>query len=516
MKKKRISMDKIRQILKLHTELDLGVRKIADALFISKTAVSNYISEFNACNISYSDTVKLTDSQLYELLCGEKKKSKRYRSLEENFCHFAKELKRRGVTLKLLWEGYIENNPGGYSYAQAAWYYRVWRQTSRVTMHMEHKAGDKTFVDFTGAKFDIVDPKTGEVSQAEIFTSILGASQLSYVEATESQKKECWIRANENAFLKFGGVTAAIMPDQLRSAVKKPCKYEPDINPEYEDFANHYGTVIFPARQAKPRDKALVEILVKLTYQRILAPLRDETFFSISDLNERIFSLTDKHNRTPMQKLKVSRYELFLETEKDKLLPLPSKRYEFKSFAFPTVGVNYHIYLSEDGHYYSVPYRLSGKKVKVIYSYSTVEIYRDNRRIASYTRNRTRGGYTTRKDHMPSAHRYYAEWNPERITSWAAKVGPNVKKLTSNVLGAKKYPEQAYRTCIGIINLARKYGNRRVDRACSRALSFKLYNYRAVKNILDKGLDKVDEEKVYEQKLPLHQNIRGADYYKLT
>ncbi len=509
-------MDKIREILRMHVELGLGVRKIADALSISKTAVGDYISGFNACGISYTDTVKLTDSELYELLCGQKKKSGRYRDLEDSFPYFAKELKRKGVTLKLLWEEYIEKTPGGYRYAQAAWHYRVWRQASSVTMHMEHKAGDRAYVDFAGEKFKIVDPKTGEMIQVEIFTSILGASQLAYVEATRSQRKEDWIAANENAFRKFGGVTAAIMPDQLRSAVKKPCKYEPDINPEYDDFAKHYGTVIFPARQGKPRDKSLVENLVKLTYQRILAPMRDEVFTSMHDLNKRIFSLTEKHNSTPFQKLKISRYELFLETEKDKLLPLPAKRYEFKSFAFPTVGINYHIYLSQDIHYYSVPYRLSGKKVKVIYSSSSVEIYYDGRRIASHIRNRKRGGYTTKKDHMPSSHRYYAEWSPDRILRWADKVGPNVKKLVSTVLSGKQYPEQAYRTCIGIINLARKYGEKRVDRACYRAASFKLYNYKAVKNILDKGLDKVDEEKVYEQRLPLHGNIRGAEYYKLT
>ena len=500
----------------MHKELGLGVRKIADALSVSKTAVSDYISGFKACDISYADTVKLTDSELYELLCGQKKKSKRYRDLEENFPYFAKELKRKGVILKLLWEEYIEKNPGGYSYSQTAWHYRVWRQASRVTMHMEHKAGDKTYVDFAGEKFRIVDPKTGEVKEVEMFTSILGASQLAYVEALPSQRKEDWIRANENAFRKFGGVTAAIMPDQLRSAVKKPCKYEPDINPEYDDFAKHYGTVIFPARQAKPRDKALVEGLVKLAYQRILAPIRDEIFYSISDLNKRVFSLTDKHNNTPFQKLKVSRCELFLETEKDALLPLPSRRYEFKRFAFPTVGINYHIYISEDIHYYSVPYRLSGKKVKVIYSATSVEIYYDGRRIASHIRDRKRGGYTTKKDHMPPAHRYYAEWSPDRIIRWAARVGPSVKKLVSTVLSGKQYPEQAYRTCIGIINLARKYGEKRVDGACYRAASFKLHNYRAVKNILDKGLDKVEEEKVYEQRLPLHDNIRGAQYYKLT
>jgi len=336
------------------------------------------------------------------------------------------------------------------------------------------------------------------------------------VEATESQKKEDWIRANENAFLKFGGVTAAIVPDNLGSGVTKANKYEPDINPEYEDFARHYGTVILPARSGKPRDKSLAENLVKIVYQRVFAPLRNKTFYYISDLNEEIFSLTDKHNSIPFQKIKVSRMELFLEIEKDKLAPLPLTRYEFKKFAYVKVQPSYHIYLSEDIHYYSVPFRFIGKKVKVIYSISAVEIYHDNRRIASHRRDRRQGGYTTLKDHMPSAHKYYAEWNPGRITGWAAKVGPNVGNIVSKILASKKYPEQAYRVCIGIINLAKKYGSVRTDKACKRAFSYKLYKYRAVKNILDKGLDSIEEEKVLEQKLPLHENIRGSGYYKLT
>jgi len=515
MKKKRISMDKIREILRLH-EMDLGVRKIADALSISKTAVSDYVSEFKACRINYHEATKLTDSQLYELLCSKKRKSKRYICLEESFPYFAKELKRKGVTLKLLWEEYIQKYPNGYSYAQTAWHYRVWRQASRVTMHIEHKAGDKTFADFTGETVNIVNRKTGEIKEAEIFASILGASQLAYVEAVQSQKKEHWIKANENAFLKFGGVTAAIVPDQFRSAVSKPCKYEPEINPEYEDFARHYGTVIFPARQRKPLDKALVEGLVKLIYQRILAPLRDEIFYSIEELNEKIFILTDKHNRAPFVKLKISRYDLFLEIEKEALLPLPATRYEIKGFTYPTVGPNYHVYLSEDFHYYSVPYKTGRKKVKLIYSATTVEIYFNNRRIAIHRRDRTRGGYTTDKNHMPSAHRYYAEWNPARISSWAARVGPNVKKHIEFVLASKKYPEQAFRSSIGIINLARKYGEKRVDKACCRALTFKLYNYKAVKNILEKGLDSVEEEGVYQTALPIHENIRGSQYYNLN
>jgi transposase len=274
--------------------------------------------------------------------------------------------------------------------------------------------------------------------------------------------------------------------------------------------------VIFPARQGKARDKALVEGMVKLVYQRIFAPIRDEVFTSIADLNKKIFELTDKHNRTPFQKLKISRYELFEEIEKDKLLPLPVKRYEFKGFAFPTVGINYHIYLSEDVHYYSVPHTFKGKKVKVIYSSTSVEVYYDGKRIASHVRDRKRGGYTTKKDHMPSSHRFYAEWSPESILRWAAKVGPNVRELASIILSGRQYPEQAYRSCIGIIGLARKYGNKRVDMACRRAVSFELYRYKAVRNILVKGLDKVDEEKECEKRLPLHANIRGEEYYKLT
>jgi len=516
MKKKRVSMDKIREILRLYGELNLSCRKIAVALGISKTAVSGYISEFRGCRLSYQDIGKLTDSQLYELLSGKKTKSEKYKILESYFCYFAKELKRRGVTLKLLWKEYIEKNPYGYSYVRTTWHYRVWRQASEATMHMEHKAADKMFVDFAGEKFNIVDRKTGEIKKVEAFIAILGASQLAYVEATESQKKEDWIRANENAFLKFGGVTAAIVPDNLGSGVTKANKYEPDINPEYEDFARHYGTVILPARSGKPRDKSLAENLVKIVYQRVFAPLRNKTFYYISDLNEEIFSLTDKHNSIPFQKIKVSRMELFLEIEKDKLAPLPLTRYEFKKFAYVKVQPSYHIYLSEDIHYYSVPFRFIGKKVKVIYSISAVEIYHDNRRIASHRRDRRQGGYTTLKDHMPSAHKYYAEWNPGRITGWAAKVGPNVGNIVSKILASKKYPEQAYRVCIGIINLAKKYGSVRTDKACKRAFSYKLYKYRAVKNILDKGLDSIEEEKVLEQKLPLHENIRGSGYYKLT
>jgi len=516
MRKKRISMDRIREIIRLNQELNLGCRKIAQALSISKSAVNLYIAEFRACGLSYQDISNLTDSKLSELFSNRKRGCQKYKKLEGRFPYFARELKRKGVTLKRLWEEYIADNPGDYSYPRLTWHYRVWRQADKATMHMEHKAADKMFVDFSGETLFIVDRKTGEKIQVEVFIAILGASQRSYVEAVESQKKECWIAANENAFHEFGGVTAAIVPDNLKSAVTKPDKYEPDINPEYDDFAKHYGTVIFPARSGKYKDKALAENLVKIVYQRVFAPLRNHIFYSIGELNEAIAELNKKHINTPFQRLNTTRMELFLEVEKDELKPLPSTRYEFKSFAFPTVAFNYHVYLSEDKHYYSVPYRYRGKKVKVAYTSSDVSVIYDNRRIALHRRDRRQGGYTTKKEHMHPSHKYYSQWNPKRIISWAAKIGPDVKAVVVKVLSSREYPEQAYRTCVGIISLAKKYGNIRVNNACKRALSFKLYKYKAVKNILDKGLDSVEEEKVLEQQLPLHKNIRGSGYYKLT
>lgn len=259
--------------------------------------------------------------------------------------------------------------------------------------------------------------------------------------------------------------------------------------------------------------KALVENAIGISYKRIFAPLRNRTFYCLKELNAAIWQLLEKHNNTPFQRMNTTRYELFLEVEKDKLKPLPLTRYEFKKFSILKVAFNYHVYLSEDAHYYSVPYRFAAKKVKLAYSNSIVEIYHDNIRIAFHVRDRRPGGYTTNRDHMPVHHKYYLDWSPQRIGSWAAKVGPNVKDLTSSILDEQKYPEQGYRICLGIINLAKKYGNLRVNNACFKAIGYRLYSYKAVKNMLDEGLESTDEEKVSQQMLPIHENIRGAIYY---
>jgi len=513
MKRKRISMEKLREILRLQEVSNLSCREIVATLNISKTVVGQYIGEFKKAKLCYLNIQNLSDSELLERLGKKKRQSERYRTLELYFKYFVVELKKTGVTLYLLWQEYIAKHPDGYNHSQFCYHFQVWREVDKATMHLEHKAGDKCFADFAAEKLSIVDIKTGEIRQVEVFIAILAASQKTYVEAMESQESHNFIKANENAFAKFGGVTQAIVPDNLKSAVTKPGRYEPDINFQYLAFAAHYKTVILPARSGKSKDKALVESMVRIVYQRIFAPLRNCIFYSLEELNIAIFELTDKHNATPFQRLGLSRDDLFLEIEASALKPLPAQRYEFKKYAYLKVAFNYHIYLSEDIHYYSVPYRYISKKVKVTYTENSVEIFYNNIRIAYHKRDRKKGGYTTTDSHMPANHRYYASWSPERITNWADKVGPEVKKVIIEILAAKKHPEQAYRVCLGVINLEKKYGTTRVNDACARALNYGLYSYKSVKNILDKGLDRVKEESYQEMVLPIHENIRGKDYY---
>ena len=331
--------------------------------------------------------------------------------LMEKFPQFSKELKKAGVTLKILWQEYKEKETAGYNYSQFCHYYHIWSKSSSdtATMHMEHKAGDKMFVDYTGKKMKITDKITGEIKEVEIFVAILGACGLTYVEASESQKKAEWIASNERAVYYMDGVPQAIVPDCLKSGVSNGNKYEPDINPEYLDFANHYGTVIIPARPSSPRDKSLVENAVNLVYMRIFAPLRDKIFYSISEINEAIWEKLEDHNNCPMQKLKTSRRELFNEIEKAALQRLPGEKYELKKILSQTIQCNYHIELREDNHYYSVSYKHIGKKVDIRYSETNVEIFYNNNRIALHKRDKTPGKYTTLTEHMHPDHKFCRE-----------------------------------------------------------------------------------------------------------
>jgi len=515
MGKKRVSMNKVREIIRLHEEMGLSCRKIARALRISHPVVSQYITDLKASGLRYQDIKDMSDTALLELLETRKREvQERYKKLSAMFPYFAQELKKTGVHRHLLWEEYRKECPDGYSYSQFCYHLQVWLSATEVTMHLEHKVGDKAFIDFAGKKLSIVDPETGALKEVETFVSILGASQLTYVEAVESQKKEDWIKANENALQYFGGVPAALVPDCLKSGVTNGNKYEPDINPEYYDFARHYGTLILPARPRCAKDKALAENAVNLVYGRIYAPIRDRIFHSLEELNEAIRELVEMHNDMKFQRLEKSRRELFEEIEKTALKPLPSERYELKTFLNLKVQFHYHIELREDLHYYSVPWRYKGKQVQVLYTSRVVEIYHDNLRIAFHRRNRTPHTYTTLSEHMPSHHRFYAEWSPQRMIDWGAKIGPEVQRMIGEVLASREHPEQAFKVCLGIIHLSKKYGEKRLNRACGRACEFHNYSYKAVKNILEKGLDMMQEQPLFPEPLPLHENIRGSAYYR--
>jgi len=515
MSRKRIGMKKIREIIRFKEASGMSDRKIARALSVSRPVVAQYIRDFAATGLSYQDIKDMPDSQFLALFERQRSgNSSRYEEISELFPYFVTELKRTGVTLMLLWKEYQKKHPDGYSYSQFCYHFQVWRNASRVTMHIEHKAGDKMFVDYAGDKLVITDRKSGDERSVEVFVAILGASQLTYVEASMSQKSEDWIRSNERAFLYFGGVTQAIVPDNLKSGVTKTDRYEPGLNFMFDDFAQHYDTVILPARVARPKDKALVENAVALVYQRIYAPLRNRSFASLAQLNEAISDLLDAHNTKPFQRLDTCRRRLFEKTDKPVLKPLPRQRYAIKQSKELTVQFNYHIELREDRHHYSVPWQLKGKRVRVVYDDRNVAVYYDNVRIVQHKRDYTANGYTTLHTHMPAQHRFYAQWSPERFTKWAQSIGDDAAEMIRIVLKSRKHPEQAFKSCMGILNLVKKYEPARVNKACGRALEFGFHSCKRIKNILDRGLEQEPPVESKELTISSHHNIRGNQYYQ--
>jgi transposase len=377
-------MKQIREILRLF-EKDLSRRMIAKALNISRPVVSEYIKQFQDKGIKYCQIVEISDTELSDKLgFSATAKSDKFKLLESNFPAYIKELSRTGVTLQLLWQEYRENQPDGYSRSQFSHYFRKWKKENKLSMQMEHKAGDKMFVDFTGQHMQITDRQTGEIQDVEVFVSILGASQKTFACATVSQKKTDWIWANVKSLEYFGGVPAGIVPDCLKSAVTKGCKYEPVINQDYDDFAEHYNLAILPARPYHPKDKSLAENAVRLIYQRIFAPLRNEVFHSLAELNQAILVLLEKHNDSIMKSYNASRNQMFEDIEASELKPLPLTAFEIKESKVAKVAFNYHVYLGVDKHHYSVPHRYVGQMAKLRYNHSIVEVFVDHMRVATH------------------------------------------------------------------------------------------------------------------------------------
>lgn len=510
MSNERISVRKIKEVLRHRFTLGLSSVQTARVMGIGRTTVREYEARFKSSGLSWPLPENMDDAVLEGRLFPNPARAGSRQA--PSFEYLAKEMKRPNVTLALLWEEYKKAHPAGYQYSQFARLYRDYQKTLSYSMRQDHKAGEKGFVDF-GEGLSMLDRATNERISTSLFVHVWGASSCLFATATRSQDSQSWIEAHVACFDYFGCAPKTLVPDNTKAAVIKVCRYEPDLNPIYADLAAHYGLCVLPARPRRPKDKAKVENGVLLAKRWILARLRDRIFYSLDELNDAIRILVDAFNDRPLKKLGISRKTLFLELDKPNALPLPEHPFEFAQWKNVRVGVNYHIEFEK--HFYSVPYTLIHKELEVRATLSVVEIYKDGQRVLTHQRNYREHGYTTKKEHMPPSHQKYLEWTPDRILQWSQKYGPSVKELVEKIMASRAFPEQAYRACLGIIRLANHYSPERLDRACGRALSYHMLNYRGVKNILEKGLDK-KENSPGARVLIRHENLRGPEYYNQT
>ena len=515
MPKKRLSMRKLSEILRLHAA-GLSARQIARSCGVAHSTVADHLERLKTAGLSWPLAPKLSDEELERRLFGGDSPT-RTRDLLRPLADWPtihKELALKGVTLKLLWQEHRQAHPDGYGYSQFCEYYQRWAQSLDVCLRQTYRAGERLFVDYAGLTVALHDPHSGQIEEAQIFVAALGASHYLYAEATRSQQLADWIEAHIHTFEHLEGVTEITTPDNLKSGVARACRYDPDINPTYQDMATHYGTAIIPTRPHHPRDNAKAESGVQVVEREVLAPLRHHTFFSLAELNEAIWTRLQEVNRRPFQKLDVSRYDLYLELDKPALKPLPSTRYEYAEFLKARVNIDYHIEVL--GHYYSVPYELKGEQVDVRLSARMVEALYRGRRVAAHQRDDRKGRHTTEPSHMPRAHREYLAWTPSRILHWAGTIGPHCAQAVQQIIDSRPHPEQGYRAALGIIRLAKGYTPARVDAACRRAVALDLCRYQSIKSMLKSGKD-LEPLPTDAPALRLcqahHQNVRGSEYY---
>ena len=486
---------------------------MARSLGVSSGAVAAAMSRSRRVGLDWAQIQTLSDEALEERLYGPRGGKREGRGPLPDPAHLHLELRRPGVTLQLLHLEYLEQQPNGYRYTAFCAHYSAWVGKRSPSMRQVHHGGDKLFVDYSGNKPRIVDQATGEVTEVEFYVAVLGASNFTYAEATFTQQVPDWIGSHVRALQAIGGVPRAVVPDQLRSGVTTPCRYEPGIQRSYEELAQHYGTVILPARPAHPRDKAKVEGGVRIAQRWILGRIRNQTFFSLVELNARIAELVAELNDYRMRVYGASRRELFERLDRPALGALPQQRFTYGEWKGVKVNIDYHV--EYDHHYYSVSYTLLGETLDVRATRTTVEIFRSRDRVTSHARSYQRGRHTTQPEHMPKSHQKHAEWTPSRIVSWAESIGPETAKLASAILVERRHPEQGYRSCLGILRLSKKYGAERLEAACARAMAAGARSYRHVDSILKHGLDRIApaEESESKQLSLVHENVRGRDYY---
>lgn len=513
------SMSQIKQLLILHQQ-GKGKKMIAQTLGMSKNTVKSYLNKLQVLTsisggLSLKELIKLENPVLEAKFHpgNPAYKDDRYDHFMTDMDFYLRELKRTGVSKRLLWEEYRQRRSEGYGYSQFCWHIQQHQIASTPpSMVLDHKPAEKLYIDFAGKKLSYVDKQTGEVIPCQVFVACLPYSDYSFVMAVRSQSTEDFIYALSCCLQELGGVPQALVPDNLKSAVIKANRYEPGINRVLEDFANHYGTTVVPARAKKPQDKALVENQVKLIYSRVYARLRNMQFFDLHTLNQAISEKVKAHNQTRMQQKPYCREEKFLAEEKKLLAPLPADRFQIKSYSELIVAKNNHIYLSENKHYYSVPYRLIGRKVKVIYTRTMVYIFSKGEQIAVHIRGFTQGGYTTDKEHLCSQHRHYRDRSPDYYLRLAEKKSTTLHQLIRLIFSQNRYPEQLYKTCEGLFSLQRKTEADPFERACQMAIDYQNYSYTFIKNILENKMTEQDPV-VSDKPLPRHNNLRGKDHY---
>ena len=508
---KRLSMRKLKEVLRLRG-LGHSDRSIARSLNIGRSTVRRYRKRADEVGLSWPAAAELAESELEARLFPAPDPSNGPRPLPD-WVQVHKELRRNGVTLELLWIEYKAVHPEGYQYSRFCDLYRQWRGTLDVVLRQEHRAGEKIFVDYAGHTVPVVDPETGEVREAQVFVAALGASNFTYAEATWTQSLVDWTASHVRMFEYVGGVAKALVPDNLRAGVTRACRYDPDINPTYQELATHYGTTVLPARPREPRDKAKVETSVQIVERWVLAPLRNHTFFSLAELNHEISRLLKALNDRPFQKLEGTRRSLFEALDRPALGPLPTTRYEFAERKSARVNIDYHIQV--DGHLYSVPHQLVRQQVEVRLAAQTIEVFHDGRRIAAHLRGFRKGAFTTDPSHRPKAHAEHLEWTPSRLIRWAEKSGPHTAAVVSRILQDRPHPEHGYRACLGIMRLGKRYLAQRLEAACRRALDIGGVSYRSISSILKNGLDRLPaEDEQASLDLPQnHENLRGSSYY---
>ena len=509
---KRLTMRKIREILRLRYECKLTYGKIATSCGIGRTTVSDYLNRFEASPLGWPLPLDIDDTQLEQQLFPSVQINYSTKRARLDWQYIHGELRRKGVTLMLLWQEYKEQYPDGYQYSQFCHLYRQWAGRIDTVMRQEHRAGEKMFVDYAGQTVDVYDLPTKQNRKAQIFIAALGASNYTYAEATWTQTLPDWIASHCRAYDYIGGVPEITVPDNLKSGVKNPCFYEPDLNPTYLDMARHHGTAIIPTRVAKPKDKAKVEVAVQIVERWILARLRNHKFFSLQQLNESIEKLLTELNQKPFQKLPGSRQSMFDAIDKPALKPLPQHFYQFAEWKSARVNIDYHIEV--DRHYYSVPHQLIKKEIDVRITSNIIECFYKNKRVASHIRSYQQAWHTTVKDHMPKSHQKWADWTPDRFIRWAEKIGPQTTQLIMTVMSSRPHPQQGFRSALGILRLAKSYGDHRLEAACKRALMIGSSSYRSLASILKHGLDqKPLDEPPKDKPAILHTNVRGSQYY---